>query len=62
MKKSKFKRNFLIPRDGFFDFAVEFTAAFYKNEAIKVSVSAANDFIDKFLEKHFTDYDEEDGI
>ena len=52
-----------MPRDGFFDFAVEFTAVFYKDDAIKVSISAANDFIDKFLEKHFTDYeDEENGI
>jgi hypothetical protein len=58
MTQNKKKRNFLMPREGFLDFLNEFANEYCPEEAKKISIEKAYEFIDKFTAKHFMDDDD----
>lgn len=55
-KKMK-KWEFLCPKEAFVEFAREYSNEFFPIDAQTVSLDRTNKFIDRFLEKKFTDYD-----
>lgn len=53
------KQYFQCPKEAFIDFAVEFSNEFFPIDAKTVSFKQTQDFTDRFLKKHFMDYDED---